>query len=236
MPRRSRPLAPPAPSATLLKQSNSVFQPDLWRIEEQGEARVWKTFRESPYLIRATVGRWLAAREALNLTILEDLPRVPRLLGRPEPWTVEMTWLDAEALPRSKPNDVQPEYFAELERLIAQMHERNINHGDLRRKNLMRDPETGLPVLIDFAQSFYSPSRKSLFSILFMRHLFNIDRVTLLKLKKWYLGAGSLNDRELNALRHPPGHLRFGRFVRKRIYKPFKHWRRGETKSKQRLR
>lgn len=232
MPKTKRLPSPPLAGSILLKAAHSPLQPDVWKVYGKDGPKVWKTFRESPSLLRRTICRWIAAREARNLRLLEGMDGIPRLISMPEPWTIEMTWLNAEPLPEVKQSLPQA-YFIRLDAMLSEMHSRGLNHGDLRRKNLLRDTETGEPRLLDFAQSLYGSTQSSLYFKIIVQRAFEIDRLKLLKLKKWYLGGAALTDEERRDLAAIPLHLRAGRFLRKRLYRPLKHWR---TRKGKRLR
>lgn len=228
MPHRSP--SPPAANATLLRAGRHVLAPDVWRIDGaagiNGAAdgsvapRVWKTFRARPWWLRATMGRWMVAREARTLARLEGLDGVPHLIGTPEPATLEMTWLEAEPVPEVKHHPaIDTRYFAELQRLVAALHGRGVNHGDLRRKNLMRHPVTGSPQLVDFTQSMAidrAPGR-------WLRTtLIRVDDTRLLKMKRWYLGDEALTPDERATLDAQPWWIRAGHGLRKGLYRPLR--------------
>jgi len=220
------------PGAVLLKAGYTFTQPDVWIVGEEPDRRVWKTFRATPPWARRSVGAWLARREARNIRQLDGMANVPRLIGMPEPWTVEMSYLPSEPVREDKrESGIGPEYFIRLEAMIAEMHRRGMNHGDLRRKNLLRDPVTGEPCLVDFAQSLIARNPDSLFGRIVLRRAFHVDRIKLLKLKRWYLGKQALAPGEQQEIDQVPFHLRFGRFLRREVYRPFKHWRQGRTKA-----
>ncbi|MCB2156031.1 hypothetical protein KQI84_14225 [bacterium] len=232
MKKRRRTPTPPEPGARLLKVGESALQPDVWELHRDGNRVVWKTFRESNRAARATLCRWLARREARNLRLLDGLPRTPRLLGMPEPWTIEMTWLDAEPVAESKTgHGIDGDWFDELESMLAEIHRRGMNHGDLRRKNMMKERTSGQPCLVDVAQSMVAKGG-SLFDRLIMRQAQQVDRVTFLKLKAWYLGPDVLTAEEKAEFAAAPWHLRVGQFLKKKIYRPYKHWRRGKRRPK----
>lgn len=233
MKRRRRSPAPPEPNARLLKAGQSALQPDVWELLREDGRVVWKTFRESNRLARGTICRWLARREARNLRLLDGLPRTPRLLGMPEPWTIEMSWLDAQPVAESKVNhSLNPAWFDELETMLAEIHRRGMNHGDLRRKNLMSDRGSGLPCLLDVAQSMVARNSDSVFGRTILKQAQQIDRITFLKLKAWYLGPESLSSEEQAEYDAAPWHLRAGKFLRKKIYRPLKHLRDGKSRKK----
>src|SRR5690606_1580183 len=88
--------------AKLLKAGRGFFQPDIWIVDADGDARVWKTWQRRPAPERFLVGRWLAKREGLTIRALQDMEGFPALLGWPDPATVEMTLMNAEPVPEVK--------------------------------------------------------------------------------------------------------------------------------------
>ena len=54
-----------------------------------------------------------------------------------------------------------------------------------------------------------------------------IDRITILKLMRSYLGEDSLTPEELEEWKSPPSHLVIGQLIRRKLYRPIKRWRRG---------
>lgn len=215
----------------LLKEGASSLQPDVWKIRQDDRWIVLKTFERSNILFRRTLCVWITRREARSLEILQNFPETPKLIQRPEPWAVEMTFLNAEPVPEKK-RTLSHQYFDALEDFIERLHAEGLNHGDLRRKNLMINPETGLPEMVDFAQSFYTSKQGGLFDRLIMSRFRRTDRVTFLKLKRWYLGVDELTEDEIADLIAVPWYLKAGKFLRKKIYRPFKHWRQGKKKKK----
>lgn len=225
---RRQPAPPPFQRAELLKRGPSLFQPDVWKVWPEGaEPTVWKTFRDRPAWARTTVCRFITRREAGNLRALRGLDGVPQFLGQPDPWTVEMTWLEGAVLPNDKRGHALDEaFFDDLSALVAEIHARGLNHGDLRRKNVMRDPQSNAPVLIDFAQSMNARRPFAVFSRLFFATARRVDAVRIIRLKKWYLGEEQLADEERRLFRHPPWYMRLGRGFRRGLYRPLKHWSR----------
>jgi hypothetical protein len=218
-----RPDLPPiAPGARLLKRGEGMAHPDVWAVPgADGVPQVWKSWGRRPALERATLGRILAAREARALALLAGIDGVPRLLGRPHPWTVAMTLLDAEPL-SSKPDPlITREFFDHLWRMIEAMHQRGLTHGDVRLHNILRSRGTPVrPLLIDFTQS--------LVPLASVRGILRrTDRLKYLQLKARLL-PHALSEGEQAELARRPWWFRLGHLWRDRLYRPFKHWRRGE--------
>lgn len=224
----------PAPGAILLKAGQGIAHPDVWEIPG-GAGSVWKTYRRRPYFERATLGRWLAAREARVLRQLEGLPGVPRLVGRPDPFTVAMSRLDAEPVPtRPRGAMKEPLYFDRLWDLLQTMHARGLTHGDIRKKNILRsaaDPSE--PMLVDFTQSLVvAPGSGWPWRSLLARAQ-RVDRIKFLECKAWLLESGltPAEQTELDRLSDWATYL--GKWLRREVYGRLRGRRPKKRKPKQ---
>ncbi len=210
-----------------LKKSRGFAQPDvILRTYEDGRRTVVKTWGNRPGWERSLLGRRLAAREARALGRLKGLPEVPVLIGRPDKFGIEMSYMDSIPFPNSEDStSVPPSYFDHLWRVVAKMHELGMNHGDIRRKNLLRDAaDPGRPVVLDLTQSFTFSSPQGLIARIMMPWLAHVDRIKFLQLKADHAPSG-MTPAEQAELEDRPLHMAIGRFLRKKIYRPFKHWR-----------
>ncbi len=157
-------------------------------------------------------------REWARLERLQGIAGIPHLLGWVDEEAFAMEWITGERLPHLRHNYLEPVFFDRLAQLVADMHSRGVSHGDLRRKNILVDREQR-PYLIDFATAMVArPGRRGrrLFD-----HLCEVDWLTVLKLKEYYVPE-KLTEDEQRRLEDQPLILRMGRFVRKKIYRPFK--------------
>ncbi len=102
------------------------------------------------------LGRCLAAREQAIYRAVDDLPGVPRYLGRWGQTGLVHVYVEGHPL---QPNErVDDKFFPRLARLLAQMHGRGIAYVDLeKRENILVDAE-GHPWLIDFQISWRWPA------------------------------------------------------------------------------
>jgi len=102
------------------------------------------------------LGRWLAERELTIYRAVDDLPGVPRCLGR---WgETGFVRVYVEGHPLQPAEWVDDEFFPRLERLLTEMHRRDIAYVDLeKRENILVDAR-GRPCLIDFQISWRWPS------------------------------------------------------------------------------
>jgi RIO-like serine/threonine protein kinase len=196
--------------------SAEVLKSDLFgRVERvhlnEGQGSVFEVRRDT------TCARWwlrplarhLAAREALALPLLQDLPQVPRV----KKWSrgvLVRTWKPGSPMQQAQPT--QPEYFAAAFRLLVQLHRRGVAHNDLAKEpNWLVDPN-GLPALVDFQLASVHPRRGWRFRL----HA-REDIRHLLKHKRTYC-PGSLTEREKGILARPSFPARLWRLTGKRIY------------------
>ncbi len=217
-----------------LKAGRGFTQPDIWLVRGPDGDEIWKTWGRRPWIERIIIGRWLARREGRIIRTLQDLPGFPRFLYHPDPVTIAMTRLEAEPVPEVKQaGAVDVRYFDRLAVLLREMHRRGVNHGDLRRKNLLRAPgDPSRPCVVDFTQSLNLGRRRRGLRAWVFREAQRIDWTTFAKLKRWFLGEAALNDDDRRALEDVPWHLSAGRFLRKSVYRPYKHWRTGKRRTR----
>jgi hypothetical protein len=187
---------------------------------------VVKTWGKRPDWERRLLGGRLAAREARALTRLKHVSEVPDIISLPDRFSIEMSYMDSIPFPSSADStSVPPSYFDHLWRVVAKMHELGMNHGDIRRKNLLRDAaDPSRPVVLDLTQSFTFSSPRSLIARIMMPWLARVDRIKFLQLKADHAPSGMTSGEE-SELEDRPFHMAIGRFLRKKIYRPFKHWR-----------
>jgi predicted Ser/Thr protein kinase len=220
----ARPPELPA-GAVLLKAAFAFPQSDLWLLPGS-PARVWKTWYRGRSPLQRRMGRFLAAREARIMRALELTGRVPKVLDMPRADTIEMVALAGHTLTQAR-EDGRPlpgiDFYRELDAFVADMHAAGITHGDLRPNNVFYDPARPTsPMVIDFTQSlqFRVPPRFP--SSLLIRMARRIDRARLAKAKYRMLGEAALDDNERRRLLSPPWYLRFGRGIRRYLYRPLR--------------
>jgi len=142
--------------------------------------------------------RWLARhllrREARALAVLANIEGVPALL-RLERAALEREYLAGVPMQSGKPTD--PAYFAAAAKLLRRLHRAGIAHNDLAKEPNLLVTNSGLPAIIDFQLSSYSPDRGALF-----RMLAREDIRHLLKHKRSYCEA-CLTARERRILDNP---------------------------------
>jgi hypothetical protein len=155
------------------------------------------------------IARLLMSREASALSVLHDVPHVPRLLQCDRD-TLRRSWLAGEPLQHSRPRDLR--YFSAAASLLRSLHRHGIAHNDLAKEpNWLVTPD-GQPAIVDFQLAFHSPARGRLF-----RMMAREDLRHLLKHKRTYC-ASYLTEREKRILATPAPISRAWMYTGKPLY------------------
>ncbi len=200
----------------LLHAGRSLAQANIYALQWAGKEAALKDFSARPWWIRFFWGRWVIAREARALRRLRDVQGVPQLLATVGPHAILMERLEARRLPKEMEQAPPIEFYERASVLLGALHKRGIAHGDLRRKNLLMDDQAR-PYLIDFATCITSKPGWIGWPFRFLfRRIATVDRYHLAQMKADFY-ADRLVAEETSLLEHPPWHLRFGRFFRKKV-------------------
>lgn len=159
----------------------SLGNPDVLLVEESGRRVVVKDFAPRAAWVRATLGRWITAREARAWRALDGHPAVPRFLGAIDALAFAVEYRPGRRMSRELAGSVPEDFLERLSDAVDEMHRRGVAHLDLRhRSNVLVDAE-GRPVLIDFGSAMTFRSG-SLASRWLLPLLARIDRAAL---EKW---------------------------------------------------
>jgi hypothetical protein len=152
---RDRPLSREALAGATLALLNrgSRRNPDVLLVERGGERLVVKDFAPRGALVRATLGRWIAAREARAYRALAGHPSVPRFRGWIDPLAFAVEYRPGRRLSRRIAGELPPDFLPRLEAALREMHARGVAHLDLRHRSNVLLGEDGAPVLIDFGSA-----------------------------------------------------------------------------------
>jgi serine/threonine protein kinase len=132
--------------------------PDVLLVEApDGRSVVVKDFAPRGALVRATVGRWLVARELRAYRALAGHPAVPRLLGRIDALSFAVEYRPGRRMSRRLAGTLAPGFVAKLADAVRAMHARGIAHLDLRHRSNVLVDARGDPVLVDFASAVRLP-------------------------------------------------------------------------------
>ncbi len=212
----------------LIKRSASAGQADIYLLNIDGTRLVLKDYSGRSRVWRFLIGRVAIRREARAYRHLAGIRGIPRFYGQVDPLSLVIEYIKGERLPsRKKRGNLSIEFFQNLSHLVHEMHERGVAHGDLRRTNILV-AETHQPYLLDFATALCVDEKTLGLKRMAFERLCRIDRITVAKLKARYFPEG-LDDSERAELEKIPFYLKAGRFIRKKIYRPFikaKYWRR----------
>ena len=115
-----------------------------------GENWVVKDFGPKPALVRLTLGRYFLRRELAAMRRLQGVPGVPQNAFRVDQNAVAYRHLPGRVLRRIPRDQLSPDYFPALERLVMQMHAKGVAHLDLRYRHNVLVLDDGTPGLIDF--------------------------------------------------------------------------------------
>jgi len=131
--------------------------PDVLLVDVGGHRAVVKDFAPRAAWVRATLGRWITAREVRAYRRLEGHPAVPRLLGRIDALAFAVEYRPGRRISRHLLEDAGPGFADALEAAVRDLHRRGLVHLDLgHRSNVLVDA-SGRPVLIDFASALWLP-------------------------------------------------------------------------------
>ena len=148
----------------------SIAQCDIWEIEIDNRRYLLKDYGARHFLLRKTWGKYIIAKEIRIYQKLQGIVGIPRLVASVDDCGFVMEYLDATRLPKRKHNNLTPQFFKRLAELVDTVHQRNIAHGDLRRKNILVDTHMR-PYLIDFATAFALQGNGNFVSRRIFRHL-----------------------------------------------------------------
>jgi RIO-like serine/threonine protein kinase len=155
-----------------------IYGPDVHLIHRDGTALVEKTYRRRPWIVKKT-GTLLVRWEAYIYSKLGGVTGIPEVVVSPDPYTITTSFMGGHNLMRMrgilKPDEA---YFKRLEELIKAVHEKGVIHLDMRNRRNYGMDEEGMPYLVDFATSIYTPFKGPLW-----RLLCRIDWMGYLKVK-----------------------------------------------------
>ncbi len=123
-------------------------------LSRAGERVVLKIGRTQDYagLPLLWLGRWLCNREIRFCKACQDLPNVPKLLGRVGKTGFVHAYVPGHPLSKERP--IPDSFFDDLVKLLLELHRRKIAYVDTNKPQNILQGEDGRPHLIDFQISF----------------------------------------------------------------------------------
>lgn len=156
---------------------------------EVGDLRVAiKTYGPRGPLIRATLGRWLTAREAAAFEGARGADGLPTFLGRLRPYALATVWVDAEPLKSRIGEQIGPAVFDRLEAIVDDLHGRGVALGDLHHRDVLVG-EAGSLWVVDLATAFVLGSRPGRLRNAIFQRLCGLDRVNLARMRARFTGG-----------------------------------------------
>ena len=156
---------------TEVNQSLREPRPDSPTItlrEQDGQKIVRKSYSHCSAALKTTVGRLAINRETWALKKLANSSHAPELIGRPNPWTMDCTYVEGTSLEQIPKGGLDfSALWQQTESLLQDFLSVGLIHGDIghdhwqsmgRECNLIWTPEQQL-VAIDFAGALPSSSR-----------------------------------------------------------------------------
>jgi len=168
-------------NSELLIKGNAFGKPDLHRVEVAGRTLMVKDVRKKNLLFRWTLGLWLIDKEWKIYSRLAGIQGIPKAVERIDRFAFAMEFIPGRPIERGE--TLPASFFADLERVLGEIHGRGVVHMDLRHKGNVLLSEKGDPFLIDFNSSFSFKEKGVLHRVLFplLRY---VDFGGLLKLKQ----------------------------------------------------
>jgi len=146
-----------------------------------------KDYGDHSFLVRNTIGRFFARREARAYAAAAGTPGLPAFRGRVGPFALATEWLDATPLSALTPQEVPADLGPRLRAIVEALHARGIAVGDIHHRDVLVS-RRGDVHLIDFAAAWdFGPSPGPIGRALFTR-LKDVDRVAMARIEARFLG------------------------------------------------
>jgi hypothetical protein len=161
-----------------------TYKADLSVVHVGDEDLVLKDYHHKKGAWRDLLGVTATSLEARALRALEGIQGVPQFRGRPDRFSVLMTYLTADRATRLDPRvNGNREFVEDLARIVREMHARGVVHLDLKHRSNVLVGEDGRPVVIDFESALtFDPKRW--YNRLLLRPLRKLDELALLNWKR----------------------------------------------------
>lgn len=201
-------------------------RPDVRVVDTDDRRIIVKDFRHSDLLFRLIVGPILIRREYGALRKLMGVTGIPGLVGRIDRYALAIEHVPGVSLDRTPQPKLPDDFYADLRRVIDDMHARGVAHCDLRSRGNVMLSEDGRPYVIDFAACvFRGRGLNPFFKWLFGQFVL-ADRNAVLRIKQ-RLSPQLVSDDEKTELATPlpferPARV-FGETVRKITRKLLTH-------------
>lgn len=130
----------------------------VYRYKDSNFDYTIKDFYHCPFIVRVIFGRIMAKIEYNTLKKLNGIKGIAPEVHMLSPFTIAFSFVKGKPL-KAYDDETYPvpeEFFHKMEKLVAEMHSRDIVHLDLRNLGNIIRGEDGNPYLIDFQSSITS--------------------------------------------------------------------------------
>lgn len=143
-----------AGQAVELLNRGNAGNPDVLLVPRVGgPPLVVKDYQPRAAWVRATLGRWVARREARAYCALAEHPAVPAFRGWIDALAFAVEYRPGRRMSRKLAGHVPADFPDRLEAALAEMHRLGVVHLDLRHRSNVLVDDQGAPVLIDFGSA-----------------------------------------------------------------------------------
>jgi hypothetical protein len=161
---------------------------DVLFFDREGWRIALKTYAPRGALVRATLGRWLVAREAAAYAAAAGSGFLPSCFGRPEPWSLATCWVPGEPLRSLAGGRADPAVFDRLAAALEELHGRGVALGDLHHRDVLVAAD-GTVRVVDLATAWVLGPRPGALRRLIFRRLAEADRVNLARMRARFTGG-----------------------------------------------
>jgi hypothetical protein len=177
------------PVSDSVQQDKVPYRPrNAWKASIRREGGVIvKEYSRAPLIPRLFGGISLSWEEAA-LRRLEGIEGVPAFIGRPSPYTIQISPVPGRPLDKMESGELSESCFEKLVSLIRAIHGRGVAHGDLHQRNILVDQDR--PFIIDFSTSYVKGRVPLLDSWVFWKMIL-LDLERLYKVEKKFFDRGN---------------------------------------------
>lgn len=139
-------------NSELLTKGNPFGKPDLHRVKVGGRILMVKEVKSKNFFVRWSIGLWLIQNEWRVYSRLTGVEGIPNVIERIDRFSFAIEYIPGSPMRRGE--DLPASFFADLAKVLREVHARGVVHLDLRHKGNILISEQGKPFIIDFNSSF----------------------------------------------------------------------------------
>jgi predicted Ser/Thr protein kinase len=198
----------------MLHQGHGVAA-SIYLVEIDGQKAVIKDFSATPFFFKNIIAPYLVRRETQALRALQGVPGVPRFYGKIDRRSFALEYIDGKPISELAPDELNEEIFARVQQVIDCIHERQVAHGDLKRRTNFMVTARKEVVIVDYASAVIGGHWWRPVTNWVQRQIAEIDNKAVAKIKK--LGAPDLmTPQDWDLLYRPTSLEKWARKVLKR--------------------